>query len=156
MEKQITYQQIADYFIALSNEVQEPITNLKLQKLVYFVQAWYLAYKKEPLFDEDFQAWVHGPVLRDLYDKYSSNEWRPIIEKKEPSKEIFAKFDKDLQLIISEVVESYFPLTAYELERISHSDEPWIKARKGLSIDEPSNNVIEKEWMEKYYASLMK
>ena len=45
-----------------------PMSHLKLQKLLFYCQAYHLAYFKEPLFDEDFEAWVHGPVCRIIYD----------------------------------------------------------------------------------------
>ena len=77
-KKKITISDIADYFITKNHEYGDYITNLKLQKLVYYAQAWYLAFLDKPLFDEDFEAWVHGPVNRDLYDRYF---WGKSIEK---------------------------------------------------------------------------
>ncbi len=59
--KKVTSDIIADYVIYFYHEHGDCITNLKLQKLVYYIQAWYLALNKNtPLFNEDFQAWVHG------------------------------------------------------------------------------------------------
>src|SRR5437016_1983852 len=78
MNKAYSYSLIADYFIALSNESQSPITNLKLQKLVYYAQAWHLAILKKALINEDFQSWAHGPVIPQLYNDYRSNGWKPI------------------------------------------------------------------------------
>ena len=69
---------IADYFVRLANETGDYISNLKLQKLVYYAQAWYLAISDEALFEEDFEAWVHGPVIPELYQEYKSFGWRPI------------------------------------------------------------------------------
>ena len=54
--------------------------NLKLQKLVYYAQAWHLALRDVPLFEEDFEAWVHGPVIPALYQEYKKFGWRPILE----------------------------------------------------------------------------
>lgn len=73
-----TYNDIADYFIAVSNSTHDLITNLRLQKLVYYAQAWHLAIYQEPLFSEDFQAWVHGPVIPQLYTQYKEYKWNPI------------------------------------------------------------------------------
>src|SRR5260221_3271487 len=70
---------VADYFIRLANETGSFISNLKLQKLVYYAQAWHLGIKGAPLFQEDFQAWVHGPVIPELYQKYKSFAWQPIV-----------------------------------------------------------------------------
>ncbi|HRP36920.1 MAG TPA: DUF4065 domain-containing protein, partial [Candidatus Dojkabacteria bacterium] len=77
--KQKSYTPIADYFISLSNETGSLITNLKLQKLVYYADAWYLANYGDSLIQEDFQAWVHGPAIPALYGEYKHFSWQPII-----------------------------------------------------------------------------
>ena len=69
---------VAKCFLVSAHEVGDYLTNLKLQKLVYYAQAWYLALTDEPLFDGEFEAWVHGPVNYHLYKKYQHHEWRPI------------------------------------------------------------------------------
>src|SRR6185369_5131439 len=79
MSEALDYRLIADYFIGLANETGSLITNLKLQKLVYYAQAWNLALNDgRALFDDDFEAWVHGPVIFDLYNDYRALKWNPI------------------------------------------------------------------------------
>ena len=56
---EVDAQEVADFFIKFSNEHGDNLTNLKLQKLLYFAQAWYLVFYKRPLFDNEIQAWVH-------------------------------------------------------------------------------------------------
>ena len=138
---------IANYFIFLANTSGSFISNLKLQKLVYYAQAWYLVNYGVPLFQEDFQAWIHGPVIPDLYQEYKAWGWKPI-EKEvgEPS------FCKETHNFLEEVAEVYFSCDAYELERMTHQEAPWIIARKGLPIDAPSNETISKESMKMYYS----
>lgn len=75
---------IASYFIERANQTKSTINNLKLQKLVYYSQAWHLAIHGIPLFKEDFQAWVHGPVVPELYQKYKGFGWQPIKEAASP------------------------------------------------------------------------
>ena len=71
--------QIADYFISKANaDAGDPITHLKLQKVIYYAQAWYLALNDEDLVDDEFEAWVHGPVVRVLYDRFQGVNWQPI------------------------------------------------------------------------------
>ena len=70
IKRQITHRDVAEYFLALANETGGTITNLKLQKLVYYAQAWHLANFDKPLFDAKFEAWVHGPVIPGLYEEY--------------------------------------------------------------------------------------
>ena len=59
----------ADYEMGYTDEL---ITNLKLQKLLYYAQGCVMALTDEPLFDEDIQAWEHGPVVPEIYHKYKS------------------------------------------------------------------------------------
>ena len=137
---------IANYFIRLANETGSYISNLKLQKLVYYAQAWHLAIHDTPLFEEDFEAWIHGPVIPTLYREYKDFGWKPII--KDVQKPIFSE---DVRNFLEEVAEVYFACDAYELERMTHQEDPWFKARGGLSMDAPSNEVISKESMTNYY-----
>lgn len=142
----ITCYDVADYFIRLANETGSYISNLKLQKLVYYAQAWHLAIHDTPLFEDDFEAWVHGPVIPALYQEYKHLGWKPILKDvKKPS------FSEAVQNFLDEVSEVYFSCDAYELERMTHQEDPWVKARGGLPIDAPSNEVISKESMREYY-----
>jgi uncharacterized phage-associated protein len=138
---------IAEYFIWLANETGSFISNLKLQKLVYYSQAWYLAIYEQPLFSEDFQAWVHGPVVPELYDRYKRFSWQPIQAEPTPS------FSENVTSFLEEVADTYFACDAYELERMTHLEDPWLRARNSLPPDATSNEVIRKEWMQEYYGS---
>lgn len=149
-----TYEQIADYFIALANDTGSLITNLKLQKLVYYAQAWQLAMNGTPLFNEDFEAWVHGPVLRELYNQYRTLGWKPII-KEVAIEEVKAKLSESVNGLLKEVCDVYFELDAYKLEKLTHQEEPWIEARAGLPENEVCCNEISKTTMQRYYSSLM-
>ena len=79
---QTTANAIADYIIKCCRDRGELITNLHLQKLVYYAQAWYLALYDKPLFDEEFQSWISGPVQPELHDRFKSYKWNPISERK--------------------------------------------------------------------------
>lgn len=155
MNKVLPYQQIADYFIALANETQTPVTNLKLQKLVYYAQAWSLALLKEPLINEDFEAWVHGPVLPALYHQYKAFGWKPI--ERDDLQEgsvnaIIGQFQQKVQKLLSDVQYEYFGLSAFELEKLTHNEAPWQQTRDGLPDDAPSDRVIPKDLMQAYYS----
>ena len=142
----VTCYEVANYFIRLANETGSYISNLKLQKLVYYAQAWHLAIHGTPLFEEDFEAWIHGPVIPELYRQYKDFGWKPIL--KDVSK---PSFSLDVQEFLQEVAEVYFACDAYELERMTHQEDPWIKARGGLPMDAPSSATISKESMLEYY-----
>ncbi len=151
---QVSYSDIADYFIALSNTTENLITNLKLQKLVYYTQAWHLAMHDKPVFPEYFEAWVHGPVLLPLYNQYRGLKWHPL-ERDDLTEGSITKlrdrFGPELCSLIDQVVDHYFGMTAYQMELQVHSEEPWRRARLGLNADEPSHNIIQNEWMRDYY-----
>ena len=138
---------IADYFIWLANETGSFMSNLKLQKLVYYAQAWYLALHDEPLFAEDFEAWIHGPVISSLYQKYQPFGWKPILKEANP------QLPEKIVQFLDEVAEEYFACNGYELERMTHFEDPWNQARAGLPPDEPSYEIIQKEWMREYYGN---
>lgn len=139
---------VADYFIRFSHEVGDPITNLKLQKLVYYAQAWHLALKGERLIATRFEAWVHGPVCVPLYQRFRRYSWNPIGESVEKP-ELSAEVEKHLR----EVMEVYGGMSAWDLERLTHAEEPWQKARGGLPGDEPSTAVIADDDMRRFYAA---
>jgi uncharacterized phage-associated protein len=131
----------------MANETGSFISNLKLQKLVYYAQAWHLALHDNPLFEEDFEAWVHGPVIPSLYQKYRSFGWQPI------SKDVAPELPNNISQFLDEVAEEYFACDAYELEQMTHAEDPWNLARGNLAPDAPSNEVIKKEWMKEFYGA---
>ena len=136
---------IAEYFIKLANSTGSYISNLKLQKLVYYAQAWYLALHDEPLFSEDFEAWVHGPVIPELYQKYQEFGWHPIEQEVEPD------LPPGVTEFLDEVSQEYFACDAYELEQMIHIEVPWNRARGNLLPDAPSEAIIRQEWIKEYF-----
>lgn len=107
-----------------------------------------MAIYHKPLFEEDFQAWVHGPVIPELYYKYKKYQWKPIIEYVED-----LSLPTDVLDFLEEVSDIYFVCDAYELEKMTHSEDPWLEARRDLPPDVPSNAIIPKDSMEKYYSA---
>jgi uncharacterized phage-associated protein len=140
--------EIARYIIAFSHEQGGPVSNLKLQKLLYYVQAWSLALHDQPVFNDRIEAWVHGPVVPPVYGGYKGWAWQPINENIALED---AKLPEAVRTHVDEVLAVYGPLTAPHLERLTHQEEPWLKARRGLPRDEASNNVISHEDMKIYY-----
>ena len=154
MEEIMTPKQLAEYYIAIANTTGDLLTNLKLQKLVYYTQAWHLAFFDKPIFDDDFQAWVHGPVLADLYHQFKEFRWEPI--KSELGETELKVFNESMNGNIKEIVNDvilkyYYTLTAYQLELSTHNEDPWKNARKGLAIDDSSEKVIEKNDIKSFY-----
>ncbi|NII28569.1 SocA family protein [Pseudoflavitalea sp. X16] len=155
MEAVQRYSLIADYFIALSNERQSPITNLKLQKLVYYAQAWHMVLVKRDLIAENFQAWVHGPVIPALYNDYREFGWKPLM-RDDLTPDAFTKIKEQLPAdtlqLLQDVCYEYFGLEAFELEKLTHNEDPWLITRKGLADDAPSDRIIDKALIKGYYS----
>ncbi|MEX0729307.1 MAG: type II toxin-antitoxin system antitoxin SocA domain-containing protein [Aquisalimonadaceae bacterium] len=141
-----TAQSVATYLLWFSNEHGDLLTNLKLQKLVYYAQAWYLALERESLFDDEIQAWVHGPVIPAVYRAYRDFKWSPIlVEVDKPN--LPPKIEEHL----ADVMAEYGGFSAYDLERMTHSELPWLEARGGIPADESSNAPISQDTMAHFY-----
>ena len=139
---------IANAFIWLAAQTDVAINVYKLQKLMYYAQAWYLGVYGKPLFDTDFQAWIHGPVIPDLLDKYQRQfSWETIVEKIEQP-----KLPQKIGEFIEEVAEAYFEYDDETLERMTCGEMPWLEARGDLPRDESCHAIISQESMKKYYS----
>lgn len=131
---------IADYIIYELNNQNIEITHLKLQKLMYFCQKYSLKMYDRALFDDDFEAWVHGPVLPKIYKLYAKFGWESIPSN---SYTIFL-FHKDKE-IINYILEQHKFKKGKELEILSHKDGAWLEARSSLSYFDKSNTIINKK-----------
>lgn len=133
---------VANYFLS-----KESMSHKKLQKLCYYAQAWHLANYKECLVQNRFEAWVHGPVSPDLYNKYRDWGWENI--PKYRGKVIFE--NETTVFFLDEVYNVYGNYDADELEKITHREIPWINARKGVPIGAYCRNPILLSDMRDYY-----
>ena len=141
---------ISNFFIAFSHEHGDPLSNLKLQKLLYYSQAWHLAIFGAPLFEEPIEAWVHGPVVVSEYRRFKEWAWQPILENPH-----LPTLEEQVQQHLNEIMDVYGGMTAYQLEQLTHAEAPWLKARNGIPEDEPSNAVIDLEDMKRFYRPIM-
>jgi uncharacterized phage-associated protein len=144
-----TASKVAKYVIAEFHESEDLITNMKVQKLLYYIQGWHLGLYGTPVFADDFEAWVHGPVQYEVYNEYKNYKWNPIIKPV-----VKPVLEQSLVSHISQVLECYGGETAYSLELMTHKEWPWIEARDDLAPTEPSGNIIFTETMKKYFADL--
>jgi uncharacterized phage-associated protein len=145
--------EIAHYIVHAFQDAGDLITSLKLQKLLYYCQGWHLGINGVPLFEEDFEAWVHGPVIPEIYHGYSSNyRWNPILEPADKTAVDQVSDSESTKEHLQEVLEVFGGETGYQLELMTHRERPWIQARGGIAPDELSNEIIKKEWMKSYFA----
>ena len=131
-----------------------PMSHLKLQKLLYYCEAYHLAYFEAPLINENFQAWVHGPVCREVYDilKDKSILYSDIAfdNLSNPDTEIERLSTTQLNLI-EDVLKSLVKWTDLELEAATHKEQPWLTARKGYSPNQRCEIEIDKNEMRIFY-----
>lgn len=145
---------LADYILASYG----PMSHLKLQKLLYYCEAYHLAYFDRSLINEEFEAWLHGPVIRKIFDNlkdksllYSDLEWYADSENYNPTQYIQNSLNTDQQDLLHEVLNELKHWNGFELESATHNEAPWLEARVGVPIGERSNNIISKETMRTYY-----
>jgi len=139
-----TANDIANWFlnenrIKINFEDSEYITNLKLQKLLYYAQGCYMAKYGKPLFNDDFLAWAHGPVIKSIYDKYKSNGASGIV------------YDEDYKCNLDDEtidflkkIDNYFgQYTAWKLRDMTHQELPWMNTRR--------NDIITKDLIKDFF-----
>ena len=139
---------LADFLIAESRDRGDLLTPLKLQKLMFYADAWNLALYGEELTPERFQAWVHGPVALSQYHRFKEYKWRPIMDDIEKP-----HLPNNTVKHLCEVVDVFGVETGPSLEIMTHQELPWIEARGGIPDDEPCNNYISKDTTRTFYAS---
>lgn len=115
---------VSKYVIRYSNEKNYGITNLRLQKILYFIQAYFLKIKDEPCFKEDMEAWDFGPVVPCVYQKYKKFGAGQIPDYTKPVN-CFKK-EKDHIEIINGVIDLLASYQTYELVEITHHQSPWL------------------------------
>ena len=138
---------IAKWFLNINGaqmnfEDSEYITNLKLQKLLYYAQGYYLARKNDPLFKEDFIAWEHGPVIRKVYDEYKKNGAKGI----EYNEDFNISIDRETEIILNEVYEKFGQFSAWKLRDMTHQEMPWRTTTR--------NDIISKEKIKEYFKTV--
>jgi uncharacterized phage-associated protein len=145
--------EVAEYFIFRDHQKEKPsITHKKLQKLVYYAQAWSMVFRGEPIFSQELQAWIHGAVEPHVWSNYKQHGASiiPLPNKTEIDYELTE------QKVLAEVYRFYGNLTADELEELCHREEPWQNARIGFEDNQPSQEIIELEDIRCYYSNFSK
>ncbi|WP_353932474.1 type II toxin-antitoxin system antitoxin SocA domain-containing protein [Okeanomitos corallinicola TIOX110] len=132
---------VAKYFLSRADEdAGDLISNLKLQKLLYYAQGFHLALYNEPLFPELVEAWIHGPVVPEVYHEYKNfgSNAIPI-----PEDIDFSIYDEKTVDLLDEVYSVYGQFSAWKLRNMTHNEEPWK--------DTDVSGVITHECLKKYF-----
>lgn len=143
---------IANWFLgAIDRDAGDAITHLKLQKLIYYAQAWSLALPSRgyPLFDEDMQAWAHGPVAESVFQEHRGGGWDAL-----PAPDGVPEVPDEDREHLSEILAVFGEYSAKQLERMTHNEAPWLEARGDLPPEARSNAVISKDRMAGFYRDL--
>lgn len=138
------YRDVAKYILEQCGK----ITAWKLQKLCYYAQAWHYTWTGKRLMEQDFQAWIRGPVCPELYALHKGKKYVSA-----------ADFDfigthdltPDEKNSIDIMLEYYGKMSGDELVSLTHSEEPWLKTRNTLPVYAKCNKVIPVESMGEYY-----
>lgn len=143
---------VADYLLLKAKQEGKIVTNKKLQKLLYYTQAWSLALNDKKVFDDKIEAWIHGPAIKKVYLEYQKFGASPI--NKDVSEEVVSRMPEDLLPIIDQVWDVYSGFDANYLEYLTHSEKPWQDARAGLEPHISSENEITPQSMKEFYSTL--
>jgi uncharacterized phage-associated protein len=126
-----------------------PLSAMKLQKLVYYSQAWSLVWDDRQLFRESVEAWANGPVVRELYERHRGQfelcDW--------PWGNV-AVLDGEARETVDAVLQYYGPRSAQWLSDLTHREDPWREAREGIPDGERGAAKISLATMAEYYGSL--
>lgn len=134
-----------------------PMSHLKVQKLLFYCDAYHLAYFNEELVIDKFQAWVHGPVSRKVFDSLKDKSLlyaEMTYEACEGDVDVdvaFAELTSDQQSLVVDVLEELSQWSAFELEGATHREEPWKEARKGYAPADRCEVEISKETTQCFY-----
>ncbi|WP_100066037.1 Panacea domain-containing protein [Miniphocaeibacter massiliensis] len=144
---------IAAYLINYAIDEGNPISNLKLQKLLYYIQGEFYKEKDQPAFKEDILAWDYGPVVKEAYDEYKININKDIKKRVEEKFDIesfdYINFNpediicKEDGKIIREIYNRYKDFTAFDLVEKTHNEAPWESTKR--------SDIIEKCKIREYF-----
>ena len=142
-----------DYIIHKVCTSDESLSNLKLQKLLYYVQAWHLVFEDKPLFDGKFQAWVHGPVSRPIYDRFAPTKtlYSDIHESDVRNDAPASSIGEAEKAHIDRVLSIYAKFSGAQLEELTHQEQPWLVARKDYLPFQRCDEELDETLMKSYY-----
>ncbi|MGE5343707.1 MAG: Panacea domain-containing protein [Candidatus Omnitrophota bacterium] len=140
----VSARDVAAYILNKRGEM----TTMKLQKLLYYCQAWSLVWDESPLFEEQIEAWANGPVVREIYNEHRT-QFKIASINGDPS--TLSNIQRET---IDSVLNYYGDKPSQWLSDLTHMEDPWKLARVGLSYGERGNNVISHASMAEYYSGL--
>lgn len=140
----MTAHEVARYFVSLvDEEAGDSISNLKVQKLLYYAQGFHLAVFGTPLFPEAIKAWAHGPVVPQVYHIY-----KPCGPCAIPVERVdLTEYSPEVRELLDEVWKVYGQFSASKLETMTHNEPPWMNT--------PQSEAIPHEMMAEFFTTLV-
>jgi len=126
-----------------------PIPAMKLEKLVYYSQAWSLVWDEKPLFENRIEAWANGPVVPELYDSHRGQFTLSKLSQGDP--DALTPTERDT---VDHVLKFYGDKPSQWLSDLTHQENPWRDARTGIPLSEHGGNEISHAALAEYYGSL--
>ncbi len=146
---------IAKYLIKKAKEDKvKDLTNLKLQKILYYAQGWYLANKNKKLFSDQIHAWKLGPVIRSVYDAFSNNGNRPIEMKIEDAD--ISEINDDTKKFLDELWKVHKNISGASLVTYTHQERPWKEVWNNRNDKDFEDDVISADSIKEYFESKLK
>lgn len=145
MKSDISALDVANYIIDLSQKTGEPVTNMKLQKLLFYSYAWYMVETGKKLFDDEVVAWKYGPVIVAAYHAYEQYGADTIKEADDGDPDKLNSLAKE---IIEDVFNVYGGMGGIDLANLSHTEQPWLQ-----TFEEGKNNIIPDDLILEYYTA---
>jgi uncharacterized phage-associated protein len=124
---------------------------LALQKSLYYIQGFYYSFYNAFLFEEDCEAWVHGPVYKEIYQRYSNYKFNPIDNEVEFDDSCFSTEEK---ILIDSVIKRLCCYSGKILEEFTHLETPWLKTQGDLPPAVNSDRIITKDLIADYFSAV--
>lgn len=146
--------QIAKLLIELAEQDrdvdQEPMTHMRLQKLLYYVQGWSIARRGVKAFDEHIEAWEHGPVVPTLYRALKDSGRQPVtVDQLEDG-----QVDSELRSFVASVWADYRSHSTIRLRNMTHTESPWKDAWEKRRLPNRCQEEITEEAFRKYFSTI--
>ena len=153
---------MSEYVTLFCHNMGVNINPLKLQKLLYYVQSWHIAkFEKETLYDALPEAWVNGPVYRQIYDLHKASFFRNANFKTDldevtlsdalQQKQAELGLEANQLELVNKVLEVYSKMSDERLVLMTHSELPWNEARQGLSPIDRSDRKLSVDTIYNYF-----
>lgn len=141
--------EVTQYLIANLSDV----TPLALQKLLYYSQGFFTVFHEEYLFEDDCEAWLHGPVYKEIYHKYKDCGYNPIDNRIIKDTKKLDLTDKEKE-ILDAIIKNFGCYSGKVLEKMTHAELPWIEVRKGIPGNVGSTKLIPKALISNYFTHI--